>query len=39
MALSMRFSEKLSLEKEEGHSDIVCPDGFGTYRPSRFDEE
>jgi len=39
IAFSMRFSDRLPFEKGEGHYDVVCPDGFVTYRLSRFKEE
>jgi uncharacterized repeat protein (TIGR04076 family) len=35
IAFSMKFSDRLPFEKEEGHYDVVCPDGFVTYRLSR----
>jgi len=39
IALAMRFSERLPFEKQEGHYDVVCPDGFVTYRLSRCEDE
>jgi hypothetical protein len=38
IAFSMRFSERLPFEKEEGQYDVVCPDGFVTYRVSKLEE-
>jgi uncharacterized repeat protein (TIGR04076 family) len=35
IAFSMRFSNRLPFEKEEGHYDVVCPDGFVTYQLPR----
>ena len=37
MAFAMRWSEAMVWEKN-GHVDIVCPDGFVTYRLSRIKE-
>lgn len=39
VALAMRFSERLPFEKKDGYYDVVCPDGFVTYRLSRLNEE
>lgn len=39
IAFSMRFSDKLPFEKEEGYYDVICPDGFVTYRLSRCKDE
>jgi uncharacterized repeat protein (TIGR04076 family) len=39
IAFSMRFSDRLPFEKEEGHYDVMCPDGFVTYRLSRVNEK
>lgn len=36
VALGMRFTEGLPFE-QEGHIDVVCPDGLVTYRISRAD--
>jgi uncharacterized repeat protein (TIGR04076 family) len=39
VAFAMRFSENLPFEKQKGYYDIVCPDGFVTYRLSRVNTE
>ncbi|MGD9950761.1 MAG: hypothetical protein AB7U29_20155 [Desulfobulbus sp.] len=35
IAFSMRFSERMPFENDEGYYDVICPDGFVTYRLSR----
>jgi uncharacterized repeat protein (TIGR04076 family) len=37
VAFAMRWSEKMEWEKTE-HVDVICPDGFVTYRLSRIKE-
>jgi len=35
IAFSMRFNDRMVFEKEEGYYDVICPDGYVTYRLSR----
>ena len=37
MAFAMRWSEKMEWEKSD-HVNVICPDGFVTYRLSRIRE-
>lgn len=39
IAFSMRYCDKLPFEDEKGYYDVVCPDGFVTYRVSRAGKE
>jgi len=38
MALAMQFTDKLLLEKPDGHVEVSCPGGFVVYQLSRIIE-